>query len=254
MRATPAGFISLAGTEPSTSGQTSQVFVVSRGGELFVCKRLGPRALGEPRMRERLAAEGRLLEQLAGRGAPRLVASGEDARGPWIVMERVASAPLSSHRGRHHARWLEDAARAAFDALAWVHGAGIVHGDLSPDNVLVADDAGRAVLVDFGLALAPSMPPLPAGPFRGTLVYAAPEVARCEPFDARADLFALAASLLHVWSGEAPRAKASDAAMLLGAGEQGIEGWAARAARGLSPELARRLVAGCSFDARGRLA
>jgi len=254
MHATPAGFILLPGAEPATAGGATQVFAVAREGQTLVCKRLGPRALGEPWMRERLIAEGRLLETLAGRAAPRLVASGEDAQGPWIVMERVAWPPLSSHRGKLDARWLEDAASAVFDALATVHEAGVVHGDISPDNVLVSDEAAHAVLVDFGLALAPSMPALPAGPFRGTLVYAAPEVARGEPFDARADLFAMAASLLHVWSGEAPRAQTSDAAMLLAAGEQGIEGWAERAAGGLSPEVARRLVASCSFDARERLA
>jgi eukaryotic-like serine/threonine-protein kinase len=118
----------------------------------------------------------------------------------------------------------------------------------------VAEDAARAALVDFGLALAPSMPPLPAGPFRGTLLCVAPEVARGEPFDRRADLFAMAASLLHVWSGEAPRPQATPAAMLLAAGDEAIDAWAHRAARGLPPAIARALVARCAFDAADRLA
>ena len=134
-----------------------------------------------------------------------------------------------------------------------MHHAGVVHGDVSPDNVLVSGDAASAVLVDFGLALGPAMPPMPAGPFRGTLLYAAPEVARGEPFDARADLFALAASLLHVWSAESPRATAGEAAMLRAAGEEDIEAWAERAARGLAPDVARRLVTCCAFDAKERL-
>jgi hypothetical protein len=254
MHVTPAGFTFLPGTERTTPGQTSRVFGVARAGEEHLCKRLGSRALDEPWMRERLVAEGRLLALLGGRAAPRLVASGEDAHGPWFVMERIAWPPLASYMGTRDADWMESATGTAFDALATVHAAGVVHGDVSPDNVLVSGNGARAVLVDFGLALAPTTLPLPPGPFRGTLVYAAPEVARGEPFDGRADLFAMAASLLHVWSGKAPRAQASDAAMLLGAGEEGVEAWAERAAGGLAPEVARALVMRCSFDAKERVA
>jgi serine/threonine protein kinase len=259
MRIAPAGFTTLPVTEPASSAPATDVFAVARDGVELVCKRLGSRALGEPWMRERLAAEGRLLGLLGGTGSPRLVAAGEDANGPWLVMERVALPALASRltlepaAGRD-AGWLESATRAAFDALATVHAAGVVHGDVSPANVLVSLDASRAVLIDFGLALAPSMPPLPPGPFRGTLLYAAPEVARGDAYDGRADLFAMAASLLHVWSGEAPRAQATDAAMLLAAGDVGIEPWAERASRGLSAGVARSLVARCAFDAAKRLA
>jgi eukaryotic-like serine/threonine-protein kinase len=250
----PAGFTLVPGSGPVSPAPTTRVFAVARGGEAYVCKRLGSRALSEPWMRQRLAAEGRMLAALAGGASPRLVASGEDAHGPWIVMERVALPPLASRLGAPDAAWVERATSAAFDALSTIHAAGVVHGDVSPDNVLLSEDAARAVLVDFGLALAPSMPPLPAGPFRGTLLYAAPELARGEPVDGRADLFAMAASLLHVASGEPPRAQTTDAAMLLAAGGDGIEAWAARAARGMAPEVARILVTRCSFDAKDRVA
>ena len=231
------------------------VFGVVRNGDgtHLVCKRLGPRALDEKWMWRRLVAEGHLLELLAGRGAPRLVASGEDAQGPWLAMEVIAWPPLAARSGRRDPRWLERAAGAAFDALASVHAAGVVHGDLSPDNVMVSDDGKLAVLVDFGLARAPGMPPMPSGPFRGTLAYAAPEVARGEPFGPPADRFALAASLLHVWSGDSPRPQHEEAAMLLAAGEESIVGWAERAAAGLAPAVARRLVVSCAFDAKERL-
>jgi serine/threonine protein kinase len=252
MHATPVGFTFLSGTERAT-GSATRVFGVAQDGRGYVCKRLGPRALGEPWMRERLTAEGRLLALLEGRGAPQLVASGEDAAGPWLIMQEIAWPALSARTTRPDGRWLEGATGVAFDALALVHAAGVVHGDISPDNVLVSNEATAAVLVDFGLALGPSMPPMPSGPFRGTLVYAAPEVARGEPFDARADLFSIAASLLHVWSGESPRPLVREAATLRAAGEEGIEAWAERSARGLEPGLARRLMRCCAFDAKERL-
>jgi serine/threonine-protein kinase len=102
--------------------------------------------------------------------------------------------------------------------------------------------------VDLGLAQAPGMPPMPAGPFRGTLAYAAPELARGEAFDARADLFSLAASLLHVACGEPPRAGAGEAAMLVAAGEHPLGPWAERAAAGLGAAASQALVACCELD------
>lgn len=93
---------------------------------------------------------------------------------------------------------------------------------------------------------------MPAGPFRGTLLYAAPEVARGETPDARSDAFALAASLLHVASSQPPRGSETQAAMLLAAGEQSIEPWARRAAATLAPGMAEALVACCAFDRDAR--
>jgi len=253
----PDGFIEETGPASlKWRSATAVVFGVrpSSGGEASVCKRLSGRAESEPWMRARLLAEGELLARLQARGTPRLVASGEDALGPWLVLERVRGEPLAARIGGVDAAWMALAASAAFGALAQVHAAGVVHGDLSPDNVMLSADARRATLLDFGLALWPGAPPMPAGPFRGTLLYAAPEVARGEIPDARSDSFALAASLLHVASGEPPRRADTQAAMLLSAGEQPIEPWARRAAAALPPALAAALVACCAFerDARPR--
>lgn len=245
----PEGFVAVPGTERPGGA----VFDVERAGVRSVCKRLPPRARDEAWMRARLAAEAELLAELAGRGAPRLVARGADAHGPWLVMERVGWPSLAEHAGRVDPAWIARAAPAAFEALASVHAAGAVHGDVSPANVLVAPDASRAVLVDFGLALAPRMPPMPPGPFRGTLAFAAPEAARGEPLDARADVFSLAASVLFAACGVPPRAGTEPAAVLLSAAEQPIDAWALRAASTLEPELGRALVACCAFDPGERL-
>jgi serine/threonine-protein kinase len=241
---------------------TSRIVEVRRGSERGLCKRLAPRAAEEAWMRELLAAEGRVLAHLGGQGAPGLIDAGEDAAGPWLVMELVDAAPLLDRLHRADARdpaWTAAATQAVFEALAMVHARDVLHSDLSPANVLVAPDcrvmpdpsghAGNSTkLIDFGLARWSGAPPLPQGPFRGTLLYAAPELARGEPIDARADLFAAAASLLHVYSGEAPRSQTSAASMLLSAGDEPIEGWAERASEGL-PRLVREAVRSCcAFD------
>ena len=188
------------------------------------------------------------MRSLPGPGTARFVAAGEDAAGPWLVVERAPGAPLAACVGTVSADWVVRVGRAAFRALAVLHRAGVTHGDPSPDNVVAPADGASAVLVDLGLGTWPGAPPLPEGPFRGTLGYVAPEVARGEAIHAGSDLFSLAATLLHVASGLAARPASSEAARLLSAGEDPVDAWAARAARDLPAGAARALVACCRFD------
>jgi serine/threonine protein kinase len=169
-----------------------------------------------------------------------------------------------------HLPWLANAAKAAFGALAAVHEAededgplAIVHGDVSPSNLAISDDASSALLLDFGLASGRRWPRTNDGAFRGTVRYAAPETARGEPIDVRADVFALAASLLHAASGLAPReahgravGPAAFAALLASAAEEPVDVWAERAsaplaAAGFEP-LAHALRLCVSFDRLSR--
>lgn len=252
MPAAPEGFISVPGKERVTA--TAVVFDVQRpgGGVSLVCKRLGSRAIGEAWVRARLVAEAELLRGLDGRGTPRLVAAGQDEDGPWMVMERVDGRALAESIGTATPAWVTNVARSAFATLETLHARGIVHADLNPDNVLSSRDGREATILDFGLALWPGAPAMPSGPFRGTPAYAAPEVARGEALDARADLFGLAATLLHVASGQTPRPQEVEAAVLLAAGEQDLRPWAEQAAKGLPGAVARALVQCCSFSAANR--
>jgi serine/threonine protein kinase len=100
---------------------------------------------------------------------------------------------------------------ALCDALAHVHAAGLVHRDLTPDNVLLRSD-GRPVLVDFGLAARVSRGEgrdplgLDAGTAgtAGTAPYMAPEQICGELVDGRADLYALGCILHQIACGAPP--------------------------------------------------
>ena len=98
--------------------------------------------------RERLA-----MEKLDHPGIVRILDSGEGPRGDWIAMELIDGESLSAMEGRtgvpleRGLELLAETARALFAA----HEAGIVHRDLKPSNIMV-DRAGRAKLMDFGLA------------------------------------------------------------------------------------------------------
>jgi serine/threonine-protein kinase len=109
----------------------------------------------------------------------------------------------------------------AAKALAYVHRLseggrpmGLVHRDVSPHNVLVSFE-GEVKLADFGIARAMSFAGLTEpGTLKGKLAYMAPEQARGEAVDARADVFALGVILWELCAGRRLFARDSDAATL----------------------------------------
>ncbi|MGE5185078.1 MAG: serine/threonine-protein kinase, partial [Acidobacteriota bacterium] len=117
---------------------------------------------------------------------------------------------------------------AAAEAVAFAHARGVIHRDLTPNNVLVGAH-GDTVVIDWGLAkdLDEASEEQPASPYRGeagasgqltsagavigTAAYMPPEQANGESVDQRADVYALGAILYHVLVGEPPyRASASE--------------------------------------------
>lgn len=200
-------------------------------------KRLSSRELAEAESWTAIRHEGSLLAALGGRNTPMLLERGEDARGPWFRMARVSFPTLAERlenaSGPLDQAWIERAARSSFAALASLHEASdergslaIVHADISPANLAIDDEGYAAVLLDLGLASSRDAPRRD-GTFRGTLAYAAPEVARGEVPTIRSDLFALAATLLHAVTFALSRRGTTAAALLLNAAEVPI----------LSPEL-----------------
>ncbi|WP_214107743.1 serine/threonine-protein kinase [Acrocarpospora catenulata] len=118
---------------------------------------------------------------------------------PWIVMDLVPGTsldkliPLPSER-------VAEIGLNILDALELAHRNGILHRDVKPANVLVAED-GRAMLADFGIAA-----PLGADPAdsSGSPAYMAPERFRAEPAGPPSDLWSLGATLYMAVEGRGP--------------------------------------------------
>lgn len=140
----------------------------------------------------------------------------EDGR-PWIVMELVHARPLDKlvkQDGTLAPGRAAQVGRQVLAALAVAHGAGILHRDVKPSNVLIAD-SGRAVLTDFGIATFEGDASLTqSGTVIGSPGYMPPERAKGERATPASDLWSLGATLYMAVEGEAPYQRETSVATL----------------------------------------
>jgi eukaryotic-like serine/threonine-protein kinase len=122
--------------------------------------------------------------------------------GPYLVEELLHGRTLEE-RLRDGPLPESDAVAVGLElarGLAHAHARGVLHRDLKPGNVFLTED-GRVKLLDFGLAHLLGTRGVQGA---GTPAYMAPEQLRGEVVDARADVFALAATLFEAAAGKAP--------------------------------------------------
>lgn len=139
--------------------------------------------------------------------------------------------------GRIGAEEARSLGAALCGALAAVHRAGFVHGDVKPSNVMRTRD-GRFVLCDLGSAVALRRDGGTRALASGSPLYLAPEVLAGAAPGVASDVYALGATLFHLLGGRAP-VEGEDLARLLAAHRDGTR----LRLRDLRPELPRELVA-----------
>ncbi|WP_155335447.1 protein kinase domain-containing protein [Acrocarpospora corrugata] len=131
----------------------------------------------------------------------------EEAGHPWIVMQLVSSRTLGEvvqAEGPLPPRRVAEIGLQLVGALTAAHAAGVLHRDVKPDNVLLADD-GRVVLTDFGIAtLEDDSPVTRTGALIGTPAFIAPERASGGTAQRESDLWSLGVTLFAAVEGRSP--------------------------------------------------
>ncbi len=192
---------------PLGSGGMGAVYrAVDGGGQAVALKMLHPHIGSDAVARDRLRREVRALQKLRHPGVAAILDAEADSTEAFLVTELVPGDNLEEHvreRGTLDAEELLDLAEGLRDALAAVHGAGVVHRDLKPSNVIVGDDG--PVLIDFGIAQAADDSRLTSdGLVVGTPGYLAPELLDGGEPDAATDFWGWAAILVFAATGRDP--------------------------------------------------
>ncbi len=171
-------------------------------------KVLQPALASDEAFLKRFRAEARSVASLNHPHVLRVFDWGEDADGPYLVLEYLGGGSLRDLLDRDIRLSLSQAAQLGTEVaqgLAYAHVRGLVHRDIKPANLLF-DEEGRVRVADFGVAraLAEAAWTEPAGAMVGTARYISPEAAEGKPVDGRADVYSLALVLYEAVTGTVP--------------------------------------------------
>ena len=141
-----------------------------------------------------------------------------EAKRPYLVMGMISGRSLQQRIDQSGPLELKEILRIGMQTasgLAAAHAQGLVHRDIKPANIMLENGVERVKITDFGLARAVDDSSITQnGVLTGTPQYMAPEQARGEAVDQRADLFSLGSTLYAMSTGRSPfRADSSLAAI-----------------------------------------
>src|ERR1700728_1767842 len=168
---------------------------------------------------KRFRAEARSVASLNHPHVLRVFDWGDDADGPYLVLEYLGGGSLRDLLDRGVRLTHSQAASLGTEVaqgLAYAHVRGLVHRDIKPANLLF-DEEGRVRVADFGVAraLAEAAWTEPAGSLVGTARYASPEQAQGSTLDGRAGGYSLALVLYVGLTGEVPFVADTPAGLLM---------------------------------------
>jgi serine/threonine protein kinase len=195
--------------------------VLGRGGMGLVLKAFDP-ALHRPvaikvlaaeyaangAARRRFAREARAAAAVIHDHVVPVHAVDADASPPYLVMAFIAGRSLQQRIDQSGSLDLKEILRIGMQTasgLAAAHAQGLVHRDIKPANIMLENGIERVRITDFGLARAvDDVTVTQQGAVAGTPQYMAPEQARGESLDQRADLFSLGSMMYSMCTGRAP--------------------------------------------------
>jgi serine/threonine-protein kinase len=184
-----------------------------RLGRPVAVKTLLPGLAEQPAIRRRFEGEARAAARLAHPNAVAVFDVGEERGVPFLVMEQVVGPTLEEEMkgGPLDAGRVRRLGEELLAALSAAHGAGLVHRDVKPANVLMTPD-GSAKVADFGIAKAVAdeeaadlhMDPTTTGQMLGTVAYMAPERLAGRSATVQSDIYSVGVVLYEALTGARP--------------------------------------------------
>ena len=217
------------------SGGMAEVFLAKAAGpqgfeKTLVVKRVLPHLVEDPSFVEMFFSEARLAALLNHPNIVQIFDFGESGGTYFLAMEYIDGPNLRTLCKRAQAAGIPLPVQLcakmislACEGLAYAHEfvdpgtgepLGLVHRDISPDNLLVSSH-GTLKVVDFGIAKAANqLHHTRSGIIKGKAAYMAPEQIQNKPLDARADVFSLGVVLYELLSGRKPFEAETDAGVI----------------------------------------
>ena len=185
-------------------------------GRTVALKLLGGEVALDDAFVERFRREGRVHAALSHPNVVTVYEAGRWEQGLYLALQLVRGSTLAAliDRGVLTVQRTLNLFHQIANALDAVHGAGLVHRDVKPRNVLVAPD-DHAYLADYGLTKYGDAASLTVtGHMLGTVAYLSPEVIKGRPATGASDLYAFGAMLFECLSGSVVFLRPSHAALL----------------------------------------
>lgn len=179
-------------------------------------KVLDPHLSKDPTFGERFMSEARIVSRLVHPNIVTVYDMGVHREYHYLSMEYVPGRDLKHRRFELSLPECVTVVKEVARALDYAGRKGCVHRDVKPDNIMLHDDDGRAVLMDFGIAriVDQTSSMTQTGTTVGTPHYMSPEHARGAPVDSRSDLYSLGVVLFLLLCGHLPYD--SDSAVSIG--------------------------------------
>ena len=199
------------------SGGMGQVFLgMSAGGRPIAVKVIRTELATDPEFRARFRREVAAAQKVSGLFTALVIDADLDSPTPWLATAYVAGPSLTEAVRDHGPLPVSTVlalAAGLAESLTAIHAAGVVHGDLKPSNVLLAEDGPR--LIDFGISQAAEASPA-TGPHLliGSPGFMSPEQVMGSEITPASDMFSLGAVLTFAASGQGPFGSGSNAAVI----------------------------------------